>query len=420
VEVLNENIDELFQSGSSSYICTSCHRSLTNFAEFKRQINSKLTQLKNDENSFELINDCSFRIKQESDTADHFVAANPLSDPFAIEDAIKTEFPTDNDVKYEETPEERLEPELKLDENLDRRKVSLKTSCLDCGALLQSNDLLKHRIEFHLSEFVCDVCCRSFRSKFLLLKHIRNHFHDDKFKCDVCSKDFSNNKQLIAHQNRFHSDFLQFTCENCEEIHDDKKSMMKCRDSHGLKKKSSTGSFKSCQICGKKMKSNSIYSHIRLVHNKERDKICQICGKALKTSYDLKVHLRQHSGERPEICETCGKTFVSYAQLYKHRKVRHMVRDNFECSICQKVLLSRFKLKLHGERFHPNGLDNGIRVDSTTNCYHCEICGLKFVAMHKYEKHLKLNDCHKYEGLSGEKEESSDGKGEFKCQECGR
>lgn len=146
-------------------------------------------------------------------------------------------------------------------------------------------------------------------------------------------------------------------------------------------------------------------------------------SKALYIINSISLFYRKHSGERPEICETCGKTFISYAQLYKHRKVRHMIRENFQCSVCLKNLLSRFKLKCHTERFHPDGFDNGIRVNEETNCYHCKICPLKFIAMHKYEKHIKLNDCHKYE----EQEAVGDGdilvkdvKGEFKCQECGR
>lgn len=100
-----------------------------------------------------------------------------------------------------------------------------------------------------------------------------------------------------------------------------------------------------------------------------------------------------------------------------------MERENYQCSICLKNVLSRFKLKCHVDRFHPNGLDNGMRVDPDTNCYHCKICPLKFVAMHKYEKHLMLNDCQKFEGLAMDEvrmAQKGNLKGEFKCQECGR
>lgn len=35
-----------------------------------------------------------------------------------------------------------------------------------------------------------------------------------------------------------------------------------------------------------------------------------------------------------------------------------------------------------------------------TDRYHCGTCELKFVAMDKYEKHLKLNDCNKYKEIA--------------------
>lgn len=345
------------------------------------------------------------------------------TDPFAFEEAFKLEYPQENEIINEiEVKDFKSSGNF---EELDDEEPSLKINCLDCGAEMLSSELVKHRIEFHLSKFICDVCQKSYRNKNLLLRHILRHFPEDTIPCDHCSKKFTNRKDFIVHKNRFHSDQIQFTCNLCEETHDDKKSMLKCRESHLVKKK--RVNEKSCPICDKKMKTNSIYSHIRMVHNKEREKMCQICGKALRTTYDLKVHLRRHSGERPEICETCGKTFVSYSQLYKHRKVRHMERDNFDCSICQKRLLSKFKLKQHELRFHPDGFDNGIRVNLETNCYHCSICSLKFVAMHKYEKHVKLNDCHKYQESPSLRAKENDDVNEpqenvkeFRCQECGR
>lgn len=302
------------------------------------------------------------------------------SDPFNRENFVKEENAEGDKLQIDSEPAE-ISSEIKV-EGLEEIK------CLECEVRLPADDLMKHRIEVHLQEFICDICFETCRTKAELLKHIRRHFP------------LKSNK-------------LSFVCENCEKIFSTKKQMLECLDSH-LKSKSTT-----CEICQKTLKSNSIYGHMKLVHRKERDQICQICGKALKTSYDLKVHLRSHSGERPEICETCGKTFVSYAQLYKHRKIRHMTRENFQCSVCLKNLLSRSKLKCHAERFHPDGHDNGIRVDSGTNCYHCKICSLKFIAMHKYEKHLNLNDCKKYEGVAVVDDEKQT-KGEFKCQECGR
>lgn len=428
---------------------------MNNFLMFRQQIQEKQKIFHRNSSSEEF-----FKIKEEPEIAEILLAQNP-SDPFGNECFIKEEeFPQDEEMKfepevkiYEAEPTRNLrnaseslkKPDIKV-ASIKPRRAKRKAStalCLDCGIHLPPQGLIQHRLDAHKSQFVCDVCSRTYRTKNSLLKHIRHHIVDDsKYKCEPCAKIFVNSKELIAHKNRCHSNGSSFICDHCEDVFATRKEMLRCRDGHYVRKKAASEGTRTCPICHKTMKSNSVYSHIRLVHNNERDQICQvknfkiflnprnlifelfqICGKALKTSYDLKVHLRKHSGERPEICEHCGKTFISYAQLYKHRKVRHMERENFQCSICLKNVLSRFKLKCHVDRFHPNGVDNGMRVDADTNCYHCKICPLKFVAMHKYEKHLKLNDCHKYDGLTMQDPKMSlkgDLKGEFKCQECGR
>lgn len=331
----------------------------------------------------------------------------PSSDPFMTNDFVKEED------YYEE--ESKLDPEVNIHDEL----LSLADDSESVKSLnFQPQASIKHRIKIHHHEFTCDICFKTYQTKAALLKHVQLHIpNNEKHNCDHCSKAFLQEEDLMTHINRCHSSDASFVCDYCENIFASMKMMLLCRDSHRGKK--SEEQLRSCPICLKKMKSNSIHSHVKLVHNKERDQVCQVCGKAMKTSYDLKVHLRTHSGERPEICETCGKTFISYAQLYKHRKIRHMIRENFQCSICQKSLLSRYKLKCHIERFHPGGLDNGHRVDLATNCYHCKVCPLKFIAMHKYEKHLKLNDCHKYDGVSAFAGNKDD-KGGFRCRECGR
>lgn len=402
------------QIEESSWICENCEQKLTEIVEFKREVNEKQKDHRP-----------HFKIKEESEVAEIFLRQTSL-DPFAAEEFVKEEF---SEIKSEIVEEiESCKLDLKKDLKRVRNENSLDSDrnsrviCLDCGICLSPNDLIKHRAEAHLAEFICDICHKTCRSKLTLVSHIRRHVPKENYiNCDRCSKDFERKKDLIAHNNRLHYETDNFVCEVCDEVHLNKKEMLKCRESHCGKKKSAIEVTISCHICDKTMKSSSIYNHIRLVHNKQRDQICQVCGKALKTSYDLKVHLRQHSGERPEVCETCGKTFVSYAQLYKHKKIRHMQRENFKCSICLKKLLSKFKLNCHMERFHPERHDNGFRVNPETNCYHCQTCSLKFVAMHKYENHLKLNDCHKYEGFDATKKgQKGDTKGEFKCQECGR
>lgn len=288
-----------YQILADGWICVDCKVIITNFQQYKQEVRDK-------QNTIKSYNKKLFKIKEEPDIAEVFLNRDPFAD-----DYIKEEPQQEVELKHE--PEVLIhEDENKFILNLHKRLVkrhfneacppnipskkpkrSSTAACFDCGIILSPDDLIQHRIDAHLSEFICDICYRAYRTKNSLLKHIRHHITEEsQHKCDPCSKIFVNKKELITHNNRCHSNGNIYICDHCENVFTSRKEMVRCREGHYVRKKSSKGSSRPCPICNKRMKSNSIYSHIRLVHNNERDQICQVCGKALKTSYDLKVHLR--------------------------------------------------------------------------------------------------------------------------------
>lgn len=188
---------------------------------------------------------------------------NPLLDPFANVDEIKEELFKD---------ESKYEPEVKIYEELfdfNEPKILLKQSptALDIGFTHRSPSYESNR--GHSSNYFCDICSKTCFSKKSLLEHLQRHFPND------CKKP-SKRDETVLNGEQSKTLASSFICHHCGEVFKTRIKMKQCRDSHSMDKKASVEITKPCPVCQKTMKSNSIHSHIRLVHNKERDQICQV------------------------------------------------------------------------------------------------------------------------------------------------
>ena len=65
-------------------------------------------------------------------------------------------------------------------------------------------------------------------------------------------------------------------------------------------------------------------SHIKTIHEGQRNYKCDFCGKLFTESGNLKNHIKSiHEEQRNYKCDYCGKSFAQSGHLKKHIKTIH-------------------------------------------------------------------------------------------------
>lgn len=305
--------------------------------------------------------------------------------------------------------------------------------CDYCGSIFKTKKILYGHMKTHVSiknQVKCIECDKVFRDMRIMIRH-RNHYHGKgvKFwcycgnefdnsrdlnrcryahgrnsvpkklnnKCDECNvhKSFSGLRQLLNHKNKYHSNGKRFWCARCGTEYDSKERQNVCIKSHYndvLK-----DILVKCPECEKELLHNSLKIHLKSVHSQIREIVCHQCGKAFCAIARLTIHINQvhNNGMRPFHCDICGNCFAQKKALRDHvLKVHCKNRRKYECSICLKVCYEN--PERHMSVVHPNGYDNGIRVNKETNLFHCPKCIQTFSKMKAYEWHVNENLCENY------------------------
>ncbi|CAH0406075.1 unnamed protein product [Chilo suppressalis] len=140
-------------------------------------------------------------------------------------------------------------------------------------------------------QWQCDVCRKSFTTKYFLKKHKRLHTGETPYSCSQCNKTFT---------------FQQ-----------------------------------------------SYHKHL-LYHNDEKPHSCNYCGRAFKELSTLHNHLRIHTGEKPFSCETCGKCFRQRVSYLVHRRIHTGVMP-YKCTACEKSFRYKVSQRTHKCSSKPPG-----------------------------------------------------------------
>ncbi|XP_053670550.1 zinc finger protein 250 [Anopheles nili] len=149
--------------------------------------------------------------------------------------------------------------------------------------LLPSSPPQPQQVHDNIKQWECDVCRKSFTTKYFLKKHNRLHTGEMPYTCGICNKSFT---------------FQQ-----------------------------------------------SYHKHL-LYHSDEKPHVCSVCSRAFKELSTLHNHQRIHSGEKPFACETCGKCFRQRVSYLVHRRI-HTGLMPYRCSGCDKSFRYKVSQRTH-------------------------------------------------------------------------
>lgn len=135
-----------------------------------------------------------------------------------------------------------------------------------------------------------------------------------------------------------------------------------------------------CEICKKKMKRKSLYSHMKQIHAIVNEIFrCRLCCKTFKSSIHLKHHENTHNKQFK--CSFCGKNFSQKFELSNHISRQHENPGSFECKVCLKKFNLKKILKSH-EKTHDK---------DRKKSYKCDLCDYATDNSHHLQRHQETH-----------------------------
>lgn len=142
-------------------------------------------------------------------------------------------------------------------------RSALDNWCRQCGLQFSSLAAAERHLDVHRKKhYACPVCPKTYREKYLILKHVPTHFESVLHVCKVCGKVFNQRSRLVQHSK---------------------------------------------------------------THSALRTHTCSVCSKGFMKAAVLEQHMNIHLGYRPFKCTVCPKTFASHPNFHKHMRRIHNI-----------------------------------------------------------------------------------------------
>ena len=227
---------------------------------------------------------------------------------------------------------------------------------------------------------ICDHCNKSVKGLTSLKKHLKAHERNDfapqkNFDCTMCGHGkYKSEDALQRHVANCHSG-LVYQCELC----DNTSTSPQAKRYHIIR--NHVAKSLQCNFCDQRFVGKGyLKTHIRIRHEKVKDKQCPHCGEAFQASRAFKAHVNRHTDNRQFACETCGKAFLVESHLKEHTK-RHTLP--YLCDKCDLRFGSDSSLKGHKRIVHEQ---------QQVQCRHgCGWNCWQIANRNRHEKSCKLN-----------------------------
>ncbi|XP_076295923.1 uncharacterized protein LOC143216596 isoform X2 [Lasioglossum baleicum] len=182
----------------------------------------------------------------------------------------------------------------------------------------------------------------------------------DNLKCDICNKSFKTSFQLLRHNRLKHAREEDITTRNFP-----------------------------CDLCPKRYPDQNSLARHRKTHTGDRPFQCLECHKNFPTSTALRRHLTLHNSQsRPLACIYCGRRFIEKASLVKHEQ-SHIAADQWThtCDVCHKSFSHATDLSLH-KKYHDPDKKFDCEQGANEEILSCDVCGITYKFMSSLTRHM--------------------------------
>lgn len=234
--------------------------------------------------------------------------------------------------------------------NLHRSVCAGATTCLICEEKFPAS-YKKHYLSKHLDKqaraLACEICGKLYSTSNAVKKHIDAIHSNIKYDCNECGKTFSD-QSYYAYHVRGHK--TTFTCQTCPLTFSHQAHYRR-----HLKVCQKPRRTWVCDVCGKKLASNSTLGLHKRMHTGEKPFKCQICGRSFARQATYKDHLLTHARKKPHTCPTCGKGFTQRTACTVHMRSHNSCSESAKsrtCCICGSEFSTLGQLRAHLVKTH--------------------------------------------------------------------
>ncbi|XP_029036805.2 zinc finger protein 480-like [Osmia bicornis bicornis] len=203
----------------------------------------------------------------------------------------------------------------------------------------------------------------------------------DNLKCDICNKSFKTSFQLLRHNRLKHAreediTTRNFPCDLCPKRYPDQNSLARHRKTH-------TGDRPfQCLECHKNFPtSTALRRHLTLHNSQSRPLPCIYCGRRFVEKASLVKHEQSHlaGDQRTHTCDVCHKSFLHATDLNLHKKY-HDPDKKFDCEVCGREFNRLNNLQRHMMVHQQQGANEEILS--------CDVCGITYKFMSSLTRHM--------------------------------